>query len=513
MKVDFLMTPGSEPRVFNLASRILSSNLRNNDKLDTSFNMHHVASYFKAMTHVSEYRQKIYDINENFGIVDRAWWSWVVILKATELFKEGILKTIKSDTVLFSSYCGASDLVIIDYLLREGLRVVAGGGITAISSGKLFGEEVKENLRCFYKTPEKLLKNLIFVKGYVDKNTDLHSVVKNWQNVELGPPTSKGMWDCDEDYATNYLFILDKLLEPHNIQMNRRSGVWEYAGCASMIFRLGCWWRKCAFCVHPKIKDLDILNDVDPEYVTEKIKYMTDAYGTNNIYIYDDYFIFNRKSEAVLASLKETNIKTCVYSGVTLMKNKKYAEKIAKYCAGVKIGLESTSDFTLDRITKGYKRADIIEAFKNIKRVFSDQKDAYIAVNLIMDLPVKNEEDLKDNYRFLNDLKQDMLDSGYKRFFYCPRYLQVLEPNRDKMIDGKYLVESETNPIGRLLVKEIIQKCGISGLDNRLWETSYTIPFKRYSETGKVIDSDINVVDRQTLMDLFGEWYEEPTHH
>jgi radical SAM superfamily enzyme YgiQ (UPF0313 family) len=80
------------------------------------------------------------------------------------------------------------------------------------------------------------------------------------------------------------------------------------------------------------------------------------------------------------------------------------------------IGLESTSDFSLDHINKGYTYEDIKEAINNIIK-YLDRR-IFLEISVILDLPSRDREDIEINYRKIAEIKEGLISEGFKVGFH-----------------------------------------------------------------------------------------------
>jgi len=124
-----------------------------------------------------------------------------------------------------------------------------------------------------------------------------------------------------------------------------------------------------------------------------------------------------------------------------MLKDKQYIEFLNRYVDCLLIGLESTSDFSLRQVDKGYTGRDIEIAVDNIIKYMS--KDIFLEISIILDLPVKDSEDVKTNYRKIAELKERLIGEGFKVAFHM-NILSVF-PNLELLYTEEGLLRSSDN--------------------------------------------------------------------
>jgi hypothetical protein len=508
MKIDFVASPGLNPTVFTIAHRIISSNLLDNPKIEPSFEALKLSTrtYLRSMYDIPDIHEKMKKINWNMANTRGVWRAWYAIIKSTKLFNDEILNNLSSDTVLYRSCTHMSDYTVLAHLLKNNVRVVVGGSIAHLEEP----ESLRNKIGFFYDIPPKLLKNLIFVNGYVRSSTRIDKIVEEWKDCNLGYPDPSEMWDYNQEYNAQYTDFIRGMAMVYDRKRDEEPNFWRFRHMTTMIFKLGyCWWNKCTFCTYPRYYNLDTIGGLDPEYVAERMIRIADSYRSKNIYIFDDYFVFNKKREAVLKILSDHGIRIAIYTGVKLLANQRYAEKVGKYCDAIFVGVESMTDRTLNNLNKGYDHQEVLKAFENVKKFFSHKKSAFIVSYLIFDIMSPNEDEVKTNFERFYNLKRDMLDNGFYRFRLRPGFLKATIFNKDKIIDGKNVVNcSESNEFlgGRSLVKRVFNKLGVEGveaLDNKIFESNFLIPIRRISDDNKPLRSDIDILGEDEIKFLF----------
>lgn len=496
MKVDYLVTPSNDVRIFDNTSRIVSSNLLNSDKIDAYFNPINISNFFATRKALVVFRDRVKDIDKKTWALRRLWDKYAAIFLSIKTFQENIMDHIKNDIILYSANTGSLDMMIIDLFLRSGLRVVAGGSII-----KTLGfDGSREHLKVFHDTPEHLLKNVMFVDGDIDKHTDLHRLIIRWEDVVVECDATN-FWECEDNYFAEHFDAIDGLCRDAGVPFKPDTGIWSPGGAACVFFRSGCWWRKCTFCSYPTLKGgVNPAKKLDPEYIGNQIVKIADKCRAKDIFLTDDYFVFNHKTRKVLEILKANGKRPSVFAGIQLLSNHRYAANMAEYFGGIRIGLESINDYALKKIKKGYDTSQVRKAFENIKKYFS--KDTYICTNIIMDLVSLGEDEVVKDYAVLKDIKTEMREHGFRGFFFNPNILSIYKKTKRNMIDGKLMVENDGDPTtGSFRMLEMFSMGNIN-MTKKEWSL-YTQDYKRFDVNGNEMRSDVDIVSVEDLEFLY----------
>jgi hypothetical protein len=404
-----------------MASRILSSNLLRNDKLDVTFSKAAMLTNStikkrskELMVHDERMINELQPTLQVFlrNIMTKA--SPFFISTAIREFTDKIVNLCPDDIVLvtcFSPY----DIYFVKMLLDAGKKVVLGGSLTFL--GPDAKVTIRKSLMNHGVKPEYINDNLIIIKGYVDLYTNLYNIINDWEDVELPPPDVYSLWDCSFDYLHSELFqIFTKDWNQVCFALNDK-----------------CWWNKCKFCNYSKLSQINYTDVVDNYKIITHINTQLELYKAEEVKFIDNYFTFTDKSKQILENIHARGIG--IYTGIPFLKSPEFIDNLNKYnISMIHIGLESTSDFTLDKIRKGYQFRDIIKACNNIIE-FID-KDIIVSMMLIMDLPTSSVADVMMNYERLADIKDMMLNAGV-RFDYSAGLLQI-SPGID-IVDGNYI--------------------------------------------------------------------------
>jgi len=174
--------------------------------------------------------------------------------------------------------------------------------------------------------------------------------------------------------------------------------------------------------------------------VADSIHRLVNTFGSDHIRFIDSYFRKNSAQvQEILEQIKGYHI--TVYTGITMLKDKQYIEFLNRYVDCLLIGLESTSDFSLHQVDKGYTGRDIEIAVDNIIKYMN--KDIFLEISIILDLPAKDSEDVKTNYRKIAELKERLIGEGFKVAFHM-NILSVF-PNLELLYTEEGLLRSSDN--------------------------------------------------------------------
>lgn len=497
MKVTYALGLGHELNVFQLAPRILTENLLRNDKFETCFSPSILSTTYKSVKDLKVIKNDIEKINKSLSFMRAAWYSWARGCLATGRYVDEILNGLTTDYLFYSAALNVFSYNIVKVLLNNDVKLILGGSSINTSNFK----DIRSNLVKF-GTKEKKLKNLIIVKGYVDLKTDLYKIVKNWKDVEITENDFTTFWQCERDYTQNYLPLAKNLFKNTDYTFrpsDRLSNGWYY--CYAVFFLDSvCWWGRCKFCAYSPMGKIDFTEGVEVETIVDNIVRTCKNYGTNKIFLANDYFIFKDKYKEILQDLSKKGIKSEIYTGIHLLKNKEHIENINKYVSQLRIGLETTSDFSLKYVDKGYSSKDIDKALDTMIKYMD--KNISLSINIILDLPDRSKEDVIKNYQKVVEIKNKLISSGFKNFCFNIKLLQVGASIKNKFVDNKFVrcaLPDEEDISGRYVLWKIFRDLGIAS------ETSFNkvvAPLKRFDIEGKVIPSDLELVPDKIFDEL-----------
>ncbi|MEE9418930.1 MAG: radical SAM protein [Desulfatiglandaceae bacterium] len=382
------------------------------------------------------------------------------------------------------------DLLIVRHLLNTEKKVVIGGPLITIGLSPAF---IRQFLSHMGVDQSKLSSNLIIVSGNIDLKTDLSGIIKNWKDAAITENDYGTSFECERDFLREY-----------------------YDGQSQIPVHLGfsnrCWYGKCKFCTYGELPPMDFLKTAEDAKVIEYIRKMMNTLGSSHIRFIDSYFHTTSPSvQNILHQISDYDI--TIYTGITLLKSKSYIDFINDYVNCLLIGLESTSDFSLDHINKGYTYEDIKEAINNIIK-YLDRR-IFLEISVILDLPSRDREDIEINYRKIAEIKEGLISEGFKVGF----HLNILSvfPNLELIYpkDGLLRRSNDPSDMGLSTGKSyLISLLRQSGMDNppqlpsgsvlvdehtpglQYGYVSSDVPIVRYDIDGNVLPSDLNLIDQ-----------------
>lgn len=481
MDITYTISPMQIINRYPMASRILSSNLIRDHRFDVTFSKAVMLtnSSIKSRTKELMTDETIKDLQPTLQVFLRnimAKASPFFISTAIKEFTQKLVTLCPDDIVLvtcFSPY----DLHFVKMLLDAGKKVVLGGSLVFL--GPRPAHTIRASLQLHGVSTKAVDENLIIVKGYVDLYTDLYSIINNWKDHEINGANIESMWSCDFDYLHSELF-----------QMLMKD--WNQVCFA---FNDKCWWNKCTFCNYCKLSQIDYIKDVDDDKIIRHINNQLEKYKADEIKFIDNYFKFTDRTKYILDNINAERIG--IYTGIPFLKKKEFIDDINEHkISMIHIGLESTSNFTLNKINKGYEFIDVLEATKNITENMN--KDTIVSMMIIMDLPTRSQMHVLESYERLLDIRNKMLDAGI-RFDISAGLLQI-SPGID-IVDEQYI---RTSPLyteecsGEGYLTKAFMNMGLPGFLPHL--TNY--PYKRHGDYGEDIPSDLILLSENKLNDI-----------
>jgi len=484
LKVEFMKGPSHYVDVSAIGARVLTESLIRDDRIDPEFNMETVLNELRAEIYLrNEISPKIDqlrpDITKVYGIALKSAAS----IYSAHTYAEKVPDSVKCDTVLFSSNNGVFDFPTIKSLLSSGIRVVIGGPTATISGAKLLRSQL-ENHGC------KNLHNLIVVSGFVDLTTDLYKIINKWKDYHIEDNDFTTFWQCEKDFVQPHVRIFQKIKKENKRKFQ-----------IATIFRSGCWWKKCTFCNYHKIPACSFVGNATPSQVAHNIINSCILHSTNRVFVADDYFLFDHFNESVFEILNNNGVEIEVYSGIRMLKNVNYVKKINKYVKSISLGVESMDDFSLKYINKGYDSRDIEIAFDNVAKHCDSLE---IVMMLMMDLPVKNEWSIFENYKRIKEQRNKLEENGIS-IHMLPKLLEVNWKLRETFVDHKYLriaKENSNNHCGRYIIWKALEELGV--VNSNVY-TDRTTPLERYDSQGKMLKSDLFTIPDDLFKGLLNE--------
>lgn len=475
-----MLTPTTTYIVHTQASGILAENLLNDTRLNVTFDVGILAFNFNIVREKNRIIKEIGDNPRNSFEVycQNSSQNLLRAIASSQSnsvdFIEASIKLIKTELVLVTTWT-IYNLPYVKYLLDHGKRVAMGGSFCNAYTI----ERIRKVLKNMGSTDEQL-KNLIIVRGYIGAKTDVYKILKDWKDIEIPNGDFKDRWESTGDYMKNYLKLIRKA----------RGVDQTYY---SVTFDNNCWYNKCKFC---KLRDEvqpDFIEEVSAQKVYENISQNMREYGSTNLVLYDFYFLFTDKNKEILTKLRKDGIRVFVLSGIIKLKDKRYLENVNKYVDGLSVGLESTTDFSLSYINKGYGWKEIQESMEQMK-LYLD-KDKVVRYLTIIDLIMKDKQEILDKYNNLVEMGDRLNSYGFDNVGFSSTSLQMFPDvaiikNTDHL---KLLQDNRNNTSSGLwyIYNYLEEHFGIT--NNVV--TEMMMPFERYDIDGKLLKSDFEYID------------------
>ena len=501
MKITYIYPPLFKP-FYPMATRVITENLSRNKNLEVNF------SNMPVTTYASNTAERLYDdIMSNVAlrslpnVVSFLTQKYMVynifyVFMAQGYFDEYIL--IDPDTEYTILTClNFCDLLILKHLLKKDKKVVLGGPLINIGLSPSF---IRKFMKLMGVHPSKLVENLIIVSGNIDLTTDLYEIIRNWEDTAIVRNDYSTVYQCENDFLKS---------------------LYEDAGeiPVHLGFSNHCWYGKCKFCTYRELPKMNFLAKGKTNRVADSIHNLMNTFESDHIRFIDSYFRSNSAQvQEILEQIKQYHL--TVYTGITMLKDKRYIEFLNSYVDCLLIGLESMSDFSLHQVDKGYTGRDIDIAVDNIIKYMS--KDIFLEVSIILDLPCRDAEDVKTNYRKISELKDRLTSEGFRVAFHM-NILSVF-PNLELLHTKEGLLKNSTNPsdmnhaTGKNYIIDILRKCGMdrslqlpsdcvirdeNNTHNLLYGyISSDVPVVRYDVDGHVLPSDLELMDETIMKEI-----------
>ena len=498
MKVAYVYPPLFKP-FYPMATRIMTENLLRNENFEVQF------SRIPVMTYGSNKDTVLYD-----AIMEKATsrfspnvisflkqkymvYNVFYVFMARGYYDASIEEAFEAEHIIFTciNFC---DLLIARNLLENGKKVVLGGPLVNIGLSPSFFREFLFHMGV---EKSKLQDNLIIISGNVDLTTDLYRIIKNWKDGQITGNDYSTVYECRRDFLT-----------PH------------YAGKSAIPVHLGfnnwCWYGKCKFCTYKELPRMDFLENLEAQNAANAIHETMKGFNSKHIRFIDSYY--RPHSPAVQGILKEiSQYHITIFTGITLLKDKQYIEFINKYVNCLLIGLESTSDFTLQHVAKGYRCRDIELAVENMIQYLD--RDIFLEISLILDLPHRDADDVRENYRRIAALK-DRLDGAGFRVAVHMNILSVF-PNlellytQDAMLKRSFDPNDMASSTGKNYLIHVLEQSGMDRpsqlpsstvmLDEnnayglRYGYISSNVPVMRHDIKGRRLLSDLEIMEEDVM--------------
>lgn len=310
----------------------------------------------------------------------------------------------ETEIVLHSCH-SISDLAEIHEFLKSGHKVVMGGPFCFIFDGKETRSKLKE-------MGEVNTDNLLVVKGYISRDTDLYTIIKEWKDIEVDEDITS-IWECEEDCLLPY---------------SEKFGLKDL--CAVYVMDSKCSHGKCRYCSYRKLNKMKHRIDID--VVANHINTMAKKYESDKVFLADNTFNFTKDNLRLLEKINHNEV--MVFSTVNKLKQRDTIEYMNKYINRITVGLESFVDFSLKYVNKGYGSNDVLEAIKNIVKYM--KRDMILYLNIIINLPVSSIDEIYFQYRMLRKVNELLLSEGFTVEWHI--YNLFIGFNHE-MVDDKYI--------------------------------------------------------------------------
>ena len=444
MKVAYVYPPLFKP-FYPMATRIMTENLLRNKNLDVQFSRIPVKTYSSGRDRAlydefmekaaSRFSSNVISFLEQKYMVYNVFY----VFMAHGYYDAFIGEDFEADHIIFTciNYC---DLLIVRNLLESGKKVVLGGPLVNIGLSPDFFRRFLSSMGI---EKSKLQDNLIVVSGNVDLSTDLYRIIVNWQDDRISRNDYASVYDCRRDF-----------LQPH------------YQGKSDIPVHLGfnnwCWYGRCKFCTYKELPRMDFLKNLEPQSAVQAIHEIMQGFNSRHIRFIDSYYRpHSPVVQEILQQISEYHI--TIFTGITLLKDKDYVEFINQYVNCLLIGLESTSDFTLKHVSKGYRYRDIELAVENMIQYLD--RDIFLEISVILDLPYRDAEDVQDNYRRIATLKDRLTEAGFR----VAVHMNILSvfPNlellytEDAMLKRSFDAKDITSSTGKNYLIHVLKESGM----------------------------------------------------
>ncbi|MFH1084073.1 MAG: hypothetical protein V1751_11855 [Pseudomonadota bacterium] len=501
VKVTYIYPPLFKP-FYPMATRIITENLARNKNFEVDF------SDIPVTTCTSNTADRLYDeimskvvlrsspnvmsfLNQKYMV-----YNIFYVFMAHGYFDEYILTDTDTEYVILTclNFC---DLLILKNLLENNKKVLLGGPLINIGLSPAF---IRKFMKLMGVHPSRLVENLIIVSGNIDLTTDLYQIIRNWEDTAIVRNDYGTVYGCQRDFLKD--LYGDTGEAPVHLGFNNH-----------------CWYGKCKFCTYRELPKMDFLAGQEASRVAGSIHHLMNTFGSDHIRFIDSYFRSNSvQVREILEQIKQYHI--TVYTGITLLKDKRYIEFLNNYVDCLLIGLESTSDFSLQQVDKGYTSRDIDIAVDNIVKYLS--KDIFLEISIILDLPCRDSEDVRTNYRRISELKERLAGEGFRVAFHM-NILSVF-PNLELLYTDAGLLSRSTNhadmnhAAGKNYIIDILRTCGMDrplhlpsdctlkdeqNAHNLLYGyISSDIPIIRYDVDGHVLPSDLELMDEAVMKEI-----------
>ncbi|MCG6877957.1 MAG: hypothetical protein LJE96_02185 [Deltaproteobacteria bacterium] len=498
MKVAYIYPPLFKP-FYPMATRIMTENLLRNKNLEVQFSRIPVRTYssdkdkvlYEGMMEkaVSRFSPNVISFLEQKYMVYNVFY----VFMAHGYYDAFIKEDFEAEHIILTciNFC---DLLIVKNLLETDKKVVLGGPLINIGLSPDF---LRQFLFHMGVQKSKLQDNLIIVSGNVDLTTDLYQIIRDWKDGRITRNDYGTVYECRHDFLKPY-----------------------YGGKADIPVHLGfnnwCWYGKCKFCTYKELPRMDFLKGMEIDDAVLAIHDIMRGFDSEHIRFIDSYYRpHSPVVQKILQRISQYHI--TIFTGITLLKDKQYIESINKYVDCLLIGLESTSDFTLKHVSKGYLYQDIEQAVENIIQYLD--RSIFLEISVILDLPHRDAEDVRENYRRIAALKDRLDEAGFR----VAVHMNILSvfPNLELLYTEDALLKRSFEPndmpvsTGKNYLIHLLKQAGMdrpsqlpSSMvlpdENNAYGLHYgyissNVPVVRHDVNGKILLSDLEIMEEDVM--------------
>ncbi len=501
MKVTYIYPPLFKP-FFPMATRIITENLLRSEKLEVvfsdmpvrPFDSHIDTDLYARILSQAESQcspNMLAFLNQKYMV-----YNIFYVFMAQGYFDEYILTDTDTEVNILTclNFC---DLLILKHLLETGKKVLLGGPLVNIGLSAAFIRKFMERMGA---PRRKLIENLIIVTGNIDVYTDLHAIIRDWRDAAIVENDYGTVFDCRRDFLQALYTDTDRT--PVHLGFNNH-----------------CWYGKCKFCTYRGLPKMDFLEGQEANRTADAIRQLLDGFGSDRIRFIDSYFrSASTRVRDILEQIKNYHI--TIYTGIALLKRKDYIAFLNRYVNCLLIGLESASNFSLDQVDKGYSMEDIETAVDAVIQYLS--RDIFLEISLILDLPARDADDVRVNYRRIAQIKKRLTDAGFRVAFHM-NILSVF-PNLELLYTEAALLRPSTDASdmnhasGKNYIIDILRQCGMdrplqlpgNGIirdDQSPHNLTYgyissDTPVVRHDVHGHVLPSDLELMDEAVMKEI-----------
>jgi len=238
-------------------------------------------------------------------------------------------------------------------------------------------------------------------------------------HVSLHPDEVLGNKDVDSvvvgegEYAFENAFtekkvIANRIAELDDIAFPDRDSLYNLtdyspSDLGMVISSRGCPFN-CSFCCSEKLWGREVrFRSVDN--IIEEITSIKNKYGTNDFYLVDDSFTFDKnRTFEFCDKVKELNITWSCLTRADLISEKLVSEMKDSGCRMVKIGLESGSTKVLKIMNKRINKQNIIKASDILRR-----NKLHWTAYFMVGIPGETEKDVDETLNFIGEVKPDFI--------------------------------------------------------------------------------------------------------